>query len=106
MPMTRRSLMTALLSLPVLALARPARAATHTVVIKNFKFDPDVLNIAAGDTVVFENQDGAPHTATGSGFDTGRLNRREKGEVTITKAGTHDYICALHPRMKGRIVAK
>ena len=105
MPFTRRSAITALLSLPLVALALPARAASHKVVIKSFKFEPAELKIAAGDTVVFENEDGAPHTGTGKGFDTGRLNRGESGEVTISEAGTYDYVCKFHPRMKGRIVA-
>lgn len=105
MPISRRSMLATAFALPLAALARPARAATHKVVIKSFKFSPAVLNIAAGDTVVFENQDGAPHTGTGKGFDTGRLNRGESGSVTISKAGRYDYVCKFHPRMTGRIVA-
>ena len=105
MSISRRSVLTSLLSLPFLALARPARAASHTVVIKSFKFSPAELNVAVGDTVVFENQDGAPHTGTSDSFNTGRLNRGESGEVTISEAGTHDYICKFHPNMKGTIVA-
>ena len=105
MSISRRAALTTLLSLPAIALAWPARAATHKVVIKSFKFVPAQLNVAVGDTVVFENQDGAPHTGTGKGFDTGRLNRGESGRVKITKAGTHDYICKFHPNMKGKITA-
>ena len=105
MSITRRSALTAVLSLPFAAMALPARAATHKVVIKSFKFAPAQLNVAVGDTVVFENQDGAPHTGTGKSFDTGRLNRGESGRVTISEAGTHDYICKFHPNMKGKIVA-
>ncbi len=105
MPFTRRSLLATLFSLPAITLARPALAATHKVTIKDFQFSPAELKVAAGDTVVFENQDGAPHTGTGKSFDTGRLNRGQNGEVTIAKAGTHDYICKFHPNMKGRIVA-
>ncbi len=105
MSMSRRSVLTALFSLPIVALARPARAASHTVVIKSFKFSPAELTVAVGDTVVFENQDGAPHTGTGDSFDTGRLNRGESGEVTISEAGAHDYICKFHPNMKGKIIA-
>ena len=59
MSISRRTALTTLLSLPAIALARPARAATHKVVIKSFKFVPAQLNVAVGDTVVFENQDGA-----------------------------------------------
>ena len=104
--LTRRTALTALLSLPVLTLARPARAATHQVAIKGFTFEPAVMEVAAGDTVVFTNGDSAPHTASGSAFDTGRINFEQSAEVTIAAAGTYDYTCQFHPMMKGRIVAR
>ena len=44
--------------------ARRGHAATHTVTIRNFAFEPATLTVAAGDTVTFTNADGAPHTAT------------------------------------------
>ena len=105
MSISRRSALTTILALPLIATALPARAATHKVAIKSFKFSPAQLNVAVGDRVVFENQDGAPHTATGKGFDTGRLNRGESKRVKISAKGTHDYICKLHPNMKGKIIA-
>ena len=94
-----------LAGLPLLAAARKAEAATHTVTIQGFAFNPASLNVAVGDTVTFTNQDGAPHTATaGNGaFDTGRLNKGKSATVTIGAAGTHAYICKFHPSMKGTI---
>ncbi|MCG6901770.1 MAG: cupredoxin family copper-binding protein [Rhodobacter sp.] len=91
----------------LLASARTAQAATHQVAIKGFKFSPAALNVAVGDTVVFTNQDGAPHTATAldGSFDTGRLNRGQSGSVTVTTAGEIDYRCNFHATMKGRITA-
>lgn len=82
-------------------------AAEFTVDIKNFKFEPAELSVAPGDTITFVNHDGMPHTATaGDGsFDTGRLAKGETATVTVT-AGTHDYICALHPAMKGTVTAQ
>lgn len=90
-----------------LAGARPARAATHQVTIKGFAFEPNSLNVAVGDTIVFTNEDGAPHTATADdgSFDTGRLNRGKSGEITVGAAGTHSYFCKFHPNMKGSITA-
>jgi plastocyanin len=87
--------------------AGPAFAAEHQVAIKGFKFLPAELTVAVGDTVVFTNEDGAPHTATADdgSFDTGRLAKGESAIVTIGAAGTFSYICALHPAMKGSITA-
>ena len=90
--------------LPMLAGA--ASAADHTVEIKGMKFSPARLNVAVGDTVTFTNADAAPHTATGTAFDTGRLNKGQKGTVTISAAGQHDYKCMIHPMMKGAVTAK
>ncbi len=88
--------------------AGSAFAADHAVAIKDFKFDPPTLEVAAGDTVTFTNEDSAPHTGTANdgSFDTGRLGQGESATVTIESAGTFDYICSIHPMMKGQIVAK
>ncbi len=95
-------------ALPVLAsAARAAGHANHMVEIKGGKFSPATLKMQAGDKVTFVNLDGAPHTATANNgsFDTGRLNKGEEATVTIANAGTHSYICKIHPRMKGQIIA-
>lgn len=108
MSISRRHALTGLAALPIaLGLAQPARAATHNVTIQGFAFSPASLTVAKGDTVVFTNQDGAPHTATASDgtFDTGRLNRGQSAEVTISSAGTFAYVCAFHGGMKGTITA-
>jgi plastocyanin len=90
----------------VLAFAAPTLAAEHTVKIVNFAFDPPSLSVAAGDTVVFVNQDQAPHTATArdGAFDTGRLAPGQSARVEITR-GSHDYFCQIHPAMTGQVKA-
>ena len=67
--LTRRSALkfglAAVTSAPLLlAGSRAAHAATHQVTIEGFAFVPATLEVAVGDTVVFTNKDGAPHTAT------------------------------------------
>lgn len=87
--------------------AVPAFAADHTVTIEGMKFSPAMLSIAAGDTVTFVNKDSAPHTATAQGtFDTGRLEQGQSGQLTFAAAGSFDYICTVHPAMKGTIVVQ
>lgn len=91
----------------LLALPFPAFAADHAVAIKGMKFVPATIEVAAGDTVTFTNEDSAPHTATASdgSFDTGRLGKGQSATVEIEGAGSFDYICLLHRSMKGRVVA-
>ena len=99
---------TAVASVFATGFARRGHAATHTVTIRNFAFEPATLTVAAGDTVTFTNADGAPHTATASSgaFDTGRLTTGQSKAFRFPGAGAHDYICSIHPRMKGRIVVQ
>ena len=89
-----------------LAFATKAQAAEHVVVIKNFAFDPPELNVAAGDTVIFVNEDGAPHTATAEEktFNTGTLKQGQAKEIEMP-AGTHEYFCRFHRKMTGVIIA-
>ena len=100
---SRRSFFIACLLAP---LVRPARADETTVEIRQFKFAPAELEIAAGSTVVFVNLDLVPHTATGEGFDTGNLKKGERAEITFSAAGEFSYFCKLHPHMKGRILVR
>lgn len=84
-----------------------AFAAEHAVTIKGMKFDPPALTVAAGDTITFTNEDGAPHTATADdgAFDTGRLSKGQSATVTVSASGEHAYKCLVHPSMKGTVTA-
>jgi plastocyanin len=88
----------------------PARAAATTsaattVVMGDFFYRPRDVTVSAGDTVTWINEGTVPegHTATGEGFDSGV---REEGETYSHKfesAGTFDYVCTLHPNMRGTV---
>ncbi len=85
-----------------------AVSADVSVNIMNFKFDPTPLVIPVGTTVVWTNQDSAPHTATsdpGSAFvfDTGMLKTGQSGKITFTMVGTFTYFCTVHPNMHGTV---
>lgn len=83
-----------------------AEPATHIVEIRDFKFEPDFLEVKAGDVVIWRNLDIAPHTATqtgGDGWDSGLLRRGEEWSMTVENVGEIDYLCTYHPSMKGRL---
>jgi plastocyanin len=86
-------------------IAQPARAADHSVTIKNMKFDPAELTVAAGDTVTFTNADGAPHTATADdgNFDTGKLTKGQSASLIFASAGVFAYHCNIHRSMKATV---
>jgi len=94
-------------ALPLIAASAKAasHATSHAVTIQSFAFEPADLTINAGDSVVFTNQDGAPHTATdvNGAFDTGRLNKGGSATLTFNGQGSFNYFCTFHPNMKGKI---
>lgn len=93
-------------TLLALALSVPAIAATRNVTIAGFAFSPNPITVRVGDTVRWTNQDAAPHTATGSGFDTGTMSQGASRSVTFHSAGTFAYHCRIHPTMTGTIIVR
>jgi len=84
--------------------AAPA-AGAGAVTIKDFAFDPGDLTVAKGTTVTWKNDDSATHRIkSGDGsFDSKDLKNGDSFEHTFDTAGTFDYICGIHPSMKGKI---
>lgn len=82
-----------------------AGAGAATVVISNFEFAPDTLQVKVGDVITVENKDTAEHTvtATDRSFDTGRFARGTK-TFTVTKAGRFEYVCDVHPFMPHKFI--
>ena len=86
-----------------------AVSADVSVNIMNFAFNPTPLTVPVGTTVVWTNQDTAPHTVSsdpGSAFtfDTGTLQKGQTGKVTFTQAGSFAYHCNIHPNMHAMVV--
>ncbi|MDA0524286.1 cupredoxin domain-containing protein [Methanococcoides alaskense] len=82
--------------------------ATVEVIIENFEFAPEEIRISVGDTITWTNLDTAPHTATDNNdmFDSGTLAEGESFSMTFEEAGTYDYICTIHPYMKGTVIVE
>jgi plastocyanin len=78
------------------------------VAIEDFEYLPEVLEVAPGTQVTFRNEDDAGHTATAKGaFDTDDIGRGADADVTAPEEpGTYEYICSLHPFMKGTLVVR
>ncbi|MFN0026197.1 MAG: cupredoxin domain-containing protein [Acidimicrobiales bacterium] len=77
-----------------------------SVAIKAFAFQPATVNVAVGQSVVWTNQDPAPHTATGNGFDTGSLGLGASATSRFNTRGRFEYICDIHPAMTGTVVVQ
>jgi len=93
--------------LPPGANVAPApKPKTIDVAMKGFSFSPPDMEVPAGTTVRWTNQDSAPHTATADdkSFDTGSIQTGKSASHTFDKPGTYTYHCAIHQGMKGKIV--
>jgi plastocyanin len=84
-------------------------AAEVPVDIRDFAFSPDPVEIAAGDTVTWTNQDEVPHTATGEDRDvlqSGTIAPGSSFSQVFPEAGEFGYFCEFHPNMTGTIVVQ
>lgn len=91
-------------------LATPAHVsaeATHTVVIRGFRFDPQVLSVVPGDTVVWVNQDDFAHTVSAAdlSFDSGEVPPGGTFAWTFAQPGATLYACQIHGGMVGAVLA-
>jgi plastocyanin len=90
---------------PAAALGGGRTAATHTVVLHEFRFHPSTLNIRRGDKVTWLWRDEVEHNVT---FHSFHSHTQVHGSYTVrfTRAGTYSYHCTIHAAegMRGRIV--
>jgi len=96
------------IALALVATGSEAAGTVHKVTIDGFAFHPPSLTIKQGDTVEWHNTDPVPHTATAKagGLDSGDIATNGTFRFTATRTGRFDYICTLHPTMKGALVVK
>jgi Icc protein len=83
--------------------------APGEVGIDNFKFSPNPLTVKAGTKVVWINNDDVPHliVSTQNKFRQSQvLDTNQRFAVTLTKPGTYDYFCSLHPMMQGKVIVQ
>jgi len=81
-------------------------SADTQVSIKDFKFQPDQVTIKKGDTVIWTNIDPVPHDVKSKGFESPDMKKGETYSKTFNEAGTFDYLCEIHPNMKGKVIVK
>jgi plastocyanin len=83
------------------------KGAKGDINIASFAFLPAKISAMAGKALVFFNSDDTPHQITvANGPRTGVFLRGQKASITLDKAGEYNYICGLHPSMKGVIEVK
>lgn len=113
-PLLPRLLNRALIATFVVAAAQIAAIAlaaqNHTVIQKDRSFDVKELDIAAGDTVQFSNEDKFIHqiyVASGElSFNSAEQPPGEVISITFSNPGTYEIRCHIHPKMSLTVNAK
>jgi plastocyanin len=72
--------------------------------IASFAFLPARISAMAGKALTFFNSDDTPHQiSVAGGARTEVFLRGQKASLTLDKPGEYNYVCGLHPSMKGVI---
>ena len=89
------------------AATEPASSAdTVQVDMKDILFVPEKVSARVGQTVRWTNSDDVPHTVkaeSGADFESKAISKGKTFDAKLTKAGTIDYVCTIHPSQTGTI---
>jgi plastocyanin len=80
-------------------------ATTAVSMAKSYRFDPQTIEIDAGETVTWTNNDNFTHTVKIDGRGDQKVGRGESVSITFDKPGTFHYVCTLHSHdMHGTVI--
>ena len=75
--------------------------------VKSYRFDPDAIEIEAGQSVTWTNNDNFTHTVQVEGQGDHKVEKGESVSIEFNTPGTYHYVCTLHSRdMEGEVIVK
>jgi plastocyanin len=84
-----------------------AIATTEVTMVKSYRFDPKTIQVRAGQTVTWTNEDNFTHTVQLDGREDHQVGRGESVELTFDTPGTYHYVCTLHSQdMDGTVIVE
>ena len=88
-----------------MAAATAMATGDHAVKIAGFAFGPAKVTVPAGKPVTWTNTDDSPHqiVVTGTPMKSDFLMKGQSHTQTFDREGTFNYVCGLHPSMKGAV---
>jgi plastocyanin len=114
--MTRRFLLAAVAMLTAIVFAAGCGGAgesselvatTEVKMVKSYRFDPKMIEIEAGQTVTWTNEDNFTHTVEVEGQEDHKVGQGGSVEITFDEPGTYEYVCTLHSRdMEGTVIVR
>ena len=82
-------------------------ATTEVEMVKSYRFDPKTIEVEAGATVTWTNEDNFTHTVQVDGQEDHEVEPGERVSITFDEPGTYGYVCTLHRQdMEGEVVVK
>jgi plastocyanin len=82
-------------------------ATTEVEMVKSYRFDPKVIEVEAGDTVTWTNEDNFTHTVQVDGQEDHEVGKGDSVSITFDTPGTYSYVCTLHSQdMDGEVIVK
>lgn len=79
-----------------------------TVTMDHNAFIPAEITVVPGTTVTWTNTEAMPHTVVdqNKAFRSKTLVKDASFSFTFTTAGDYEYLCSIHPFMKGKVIVK
>ena len=82
-------------------------ATTEVTMAKSYRFDPKKIEVDAGSSVTWTNEDNFTHTVQVDGQEDHEVERDESVSITFDEPGTYRYVCTLHSRdMDGEVIVR
>lgn len=79
----------------------------YTIEISGMKFNPDVITVHKGDTIIWKNNDLVTHCVTelpANAWTSSKIPSGASWEMVINTSS--NYFCAIHVVMKGKIIVE
>jgi plastocyanin len=76
------------------------------VAMKDILFVPEKVKARVGQSVRWTNEDDVQHTVKatkGADFESKTMSKGDTYSAKLTKTGTVDYVCTIHPSQRGTI---
>ena len=82
-------------------------ATTEVTMVKSYRFEPSRIEVDAGSSVTWTNDDNFTHTVQVDGQEDHKVERGDSVSIAFDKPGTYTYVCTLHSRdMDGEVIVK
>jgi plastocyanin len=80
-------------------------ATNEVTMAKSYRFDPKVVEIKAGESVTWTNDDNFTHTVRVDGQDDHKVGQGDSVSIRFDTPGTYKYECTLHSHdMHGTVI--